>query len=310
MYVRARRHYEPCCHQGKTPPCTRALIDAGVERVVISHPDPFEKVDGGGLIELRNAGLQVEVGVLRLESASVLAPYLKRVTRGIPWVIGKWAMTIDGRVATRDGQSQWITGTEAREDVHQVRGRMDAVVTGMGTVRSDDPLLTARPSGVRVANRVVVCRQDLPGDDRQLVATARKVPTILAHPIALSAPAKRLSDRWATRSLPVAWDPQSESKEYLLEILRRLSEMGATNVVLECGPTLMGQFFDHDLIDEFHVYVGASAFGGLHAMGPVGGVGAATMQQARSLHPIHSEPLGCDFKMVYRRDRDTAAPIP
>ncbi|MFZ5831242.1 MAG: bifunctional diaminohydroxyphosphoribosylaminopyrimidine deaminase/5-amino-6-(5-phosphoribosylamino)uracil reductase RibD, partial [Planctomycetota bacterium] len=138
---------EPCCHFGKTPPCTRAVVDAGIRRVVVAIGDPFPAVAGGGLAELRAAGIETTIGVLEAEAAELVAPYLKLLRTGLPWVIAKWAMTLDGKIATHTGVSRWISGPESRAVVHRLRGRVDAIVVGRQTAAIDDPQLTARPPG-------------------------------------------------------------------------------------------------------------------------------------------------------------------
>src|SRR4051812_10972491 len=171
---------EPCCHVGKTPPCTDAVLGAGIRRVVAAMPDPFPKVAGGGLARLRTAGLEVEVGLLDDAAARLNAAYLKRVTTGLPYVIAKWAMTLDGKTAVASGDSRWISGPRARALVHELRGRMDAILVGIGTALADDPQLTARPPGPRCAARVVLdSAARLPHDGR-LARTAREVPVWLA----------------------------------------------------------------------------------------------------------------------------------
>ncbi|MGC4002137.1 MAG: bifunctional diaminohydroxyphosphoribosylaminopyrimidine deaminase/5-amino-6-(5-phosphoribosylamino)uracil reductase RibD [Pirellulales bacterium] len=147
---------EPCCHHGKTPPCTQALIAAGIVRVVAAMRDPFPRVAGGGFAELIAAGIVVETDLHRDAAARLNAPYLKLIATGLPWTIAKWAMTLDGKIATHTGDSRWISGDASRRSVHELRGRMDAIVVGGGTAKRDDPLLTARPPGARVALRVVL----------------------------------------------------------------------------------------------------------------------------------------------------------
>src|SRR5579871_1062456 len=167
---------EPCSHFGKTPPCAPALIEAGVRRVVVAMEDPFPEVAGKGLALLRSTGVDVEVGLMRDEAAWLNAPYLRRVVDRRPWIIAKWAMTLDGKIATRTGDSQWISGRPSREIVHQLRARVDAVIVGRGTAERDDPLLTARPADgnvARVATRIVVDGGAKLSSTSQLVQTAR-----------------------------------------------------------------------------------------------------------------------------------------
>ncbi len=169
---------EPCCHFGKTPPCTDAVLDAGVARVVAAMRDPFPRVAGGGLARLRAAGLVVEVGLGANAARRLNAPYLKRLATGLPYVTAKWAMTLDGKTATASGDSRWISGPRSRALVHELRGRMDAILVGIGTALADDPELTARPSGPRQPARVVLdgaCR--LPATSR-LAQTGTRGPRL------------------------------------------------------------------------------------------------------------------------------------
>src|SRR5689334_13187411 len=175
---------EPCCHEGKTPPCTQALIRAGVKRVVVAVQDPFPEVSGRGIAELQSAGIECEVGTNGADAAWLLAPYLTLLRTGRPWVIAKWAMTLDGKLATHTGDSQWISSETSRAVVHQLRGRVDAVVVGSRTACVDNPLLTARPSNLadvkRIATRVVVDSAALISLESRLVQTAPDIPVLLA----------------------------------------------------------------------------------------------------------------------------------
>jgi diaminohydroxyphosphoribosylaminopyrimidine deaminase / 5-amino-6-(5-phosphoribosylamino)uracil reductase len=147
---------EPCCHHGKTPPCTDAVLRAGIRRVVAAMPDPFPQVAGQGAARLQAAGVEVALGLCEAEARRLNAPYLKLLATGRPYVHAKWAMTLDGKIATRTGDSKWISNQASRQRVHALRGLMDAIIAGIGTVLADDPLLTARPPGPRTAVRVVL----------------------------------------------------------------------------------------------------------------------------------------------------------
>ena len=154
---------EPCCHHGQTPPCSDAVIQAGIGRVVAAMRDPFPKVAGGGIQQLMSAGIDVEVGLHEQEARELNAPYLKLLATGRPWVIAKWAMTLDGKLATKTGDSKWISGEASRRVVHELRGRVDAIVVGRRTAALDDPLLTARlekGSPPRIATRIVLDSRD------------------------------------------------------------------------------------------------------------------------------------------------------
>ncbi len=170
---------EPCCHQGKTPPCSKAIIDAGIQRVVVASVDPYAEVNGSGIEALEAAGIVVSAGVLEDEARDLNAAYFKRIETGRPWVIAKWAMTLDGMIATAKGNSQWISSEASRKIVHELRGRMDAIVVGRRTAEEDDPLLTARPAGPRTAARVILDSNAKLASSSQLVKTARETPVLV-----------------------------------------------------------------------------------------------------------------------------------
>jgi diaminohydroxyphosphoribosylaminopyrimidine deaminase/5-amino-6-(5-phosphoribosylamino)uracil reductase len=295
---------EPCCHHGKTPPCSQALIDAGLARVVVAMADPFPKVDGGGLRLLNSAGIETTVGVLGDAAEDLNAPYLKQIRTGRPWVIAKWAMTIDGRIATTVGQSQWITGMQARDEVHKLRSRVDGVAVGMGTVLADDPMLTARlhdPDLLhqRVAERIVFCQHRLPSLNSKLMQTANQTPlTLVVGPEVPSSQAAALKAAGANL-VPVG---SRDSTAMVSEALQIFGQQQMTNLMLEGGAGLLASFFSADQIDECHVYLGAKLFGGQAAKGPVGGVGIEQVTEALSFRLASIEPLGNDLRAVYRRD--------
>ncbi|TWU58909.1 Riboflavin biosynthesis protein RibD [Rubripirellula tenax] len=289
---------EPCCHFGKTPPCADALIDAEIGRVVVAIEDPFEKVSGGGIAKLRDSGIDVTVGVLANEAAAVVAPFVKRVRTGLPWVIAKWAMTLDGRIATATGESQWITGESSRRAVHELRGRVDAIVAGMGTVVADDPMLNARPPGTRVATRAILCRRRLPSLDSKLVRTASQIPVwLFAGPQTNAAQRRDLESAGAH----VILLDDRESDDMVTTTLKRLAENGATNVMVEGGGEVFSSFLSVGQIDEAHVFVGAKAFGGTAAPGPIGGQGVERLSQAWAFKLHQIDRFDDDVRLIYRR---------
>ena len=248
---------EPCCHYGKTPPCTEAILAAGIRRVVAAMTDPFPAVAGQGLQRLRQAGVEVITGVAEVEARRLNAAYLKRLATGQPWVHAKWAMSLDGCLASSRGESRWISNVTSRRRVHQLRGTMDAIVIGGKTVLTDDPLLTVRPPGPRVPRRVVVSgRGQLPAD-AQLLRTAREVPTLLyTSPEAL--PHLSAWQAAGVEIVTLAPHTPADSPDARLSIpalLEDLGRRGCTHILVEGGPTLLSAFWQAEAIDEWHVFL-------------------------------------------------------
>lgn len=276
---------EPCCHQGKTPPCTRALLSAGVSRVIAAVSDPSPHCAGAGFRELQNAGVDVQVGLLEHSARRLLAPFFKWTTTGLPWVHAKWAMTCDGKLATFTGHSTWISGTASRTIVHQLRGRVDAIVVGLGTVLADDPLLTARPPGPRTPTRIVLDRQArLPAGSR-LVCTARDVPTLCVT--SPQAPAERVASLQAAGVEVLALDVGVEEAAVWQPLLRELGRRRMMHVLIEGGSAVLGSAWDAQVIDEWHVFVAPKLAGGASARTPLGGKGR---------EQISAEPDLVDFE--------------
>lgn len=288
---------EPCSHFGKTPPCVDALIAAKVSRTVIAQLDPFPQVDGRGLERLQQAGIQVDVGLLESEARDLNAPYLKRLTTGLPWVIAKWAMSLDGKIATQTGESQWISCEQSRAEAHQIRGRLDAILIGSGTALADDPLLTARPPGPRVPRRVVFDSQARLPLTSRLVSSVEEAPLILVT--TEQVPAAREAE-FLKRAASLWKFPGSEG-ERIAATLKRLAAEGATNVLVEGGPKLLGQFAAANQIDELHVYVAPKIIGGDSAPGPIGAPGWSQIAACPTLRLLGQLQLGPDLKLVYRR---------
>lgn len=284
---------EPCCHHGKTPPCTEALIEAGIERVCCALLDPYPEVSGKGAAQLRAAGIQVDVLSPSQSSAfRLMAPYLKRVTRGLPHVIAKWAMSLDGKMATRTGDSRWISCEQSRAHAHSVRGRVDAIVVGSRTALIDDPLLTARPAGPRTAVRVVMDSLATLPVDSQLVKTANESPVLIwTSPRAPKENLKRLIEAGCQSIL-------CNGDSRLLDLMRYLaSEYNATNVLCEGGGQLLGGLLDDELADEFHVYIAPKLIGGAGATVPFLGRGIAEVSQGPGLEILEQRTLGTDYFM-------------
>jgi diaminohydroxyphosphoribosylaminopyrimidine deaminase/5-amino-6-(5-phosphoribosylamino)uracil reductase len=286
---------EPCCHHGKTPPCTDAILASGVARVVAAMRDPFPRVNGGGLATLCAAGIHVEIGPepATALAAELNAPYLKRLATNLPYVIAKWAMTLDGKTATRRRDSQWISCDESRAQVHQTRARMDAIAIGIGTALADDPRLTARPAGPRTALRVVLdSLASLPTDSR-LVQSARDVPVLVA--VTEKAPLDRLRnlEQHGCETLVLPGD----SRVPIESLLSVLGERSMTNVLVEGGGRVLGAFLDAGQVDEIDVFVAPILEGGDHASTAVRGAGSESMSRALRLARVIYSHSGVDLRV-------------
>ena len=277
---------EPCCHHGKTPPCTDTILRAGIGRVVAAMLDPFPQVSGQGASLLRAVGVAVEVGVCETESRRLNAPYLKLLATGQPYVHAKWAMTLDGKICTRTGDSKWISGEASRRRVHELRGRMDAILVGIGTALADDPLLTARPPGPRVATRIVLDSQGRLPLDSQLVRTAKETPVLVATIAA--------ADELAARGCEVLRLHDHGGRLDLRELLQELGRRRMTSVLVEGGATALGAFLDAGAVDEVHVFLAPILLGGADAKSPVGGRGVDRLAEALRLEAWRIEPIGED----------------
>jgi diaminohydroxyphosphoribosylaminopyrimidine deaminase/5-amino-6-(5-phosphoribosylamino)uracil reductase len=264
---------EPCCHHGKTPPCTDAVVRAGVRRVVAAMTDPFPEVAGRGISMLRAAGMDVAVGIEEKAARRLNAPYLKLLATGRPYVHAKWAMTLDGKIATRTGDSRWISSDASRRRVHELRGRMDGIVVGIGTVLSDDPLLTARPPGPRTPTRIVLDRTGRLPADSQLARTAREIPTLIISTAQGEASLRRLG----CEVLCLAVDDRRPSVAAILEELGRRK---MTNILVEGGSGVLGAFLDARTFDEIHVFVAPMLIGGGEAVTAISGLGGERIADA------------------------------
>lgn len=294
---------EPCRHTGKTPPCTGALLQAGVARVVVAVEDPHPRA-GGGLAELRAAGVRCDVGVEALAGRKLLAPYLKRLATGRPWVLAKWAMTLDGKLATATGDSQWISSEASRRVVHELRGRVDAVVVGAGTARADDPLLTARPAGPRVATRVVLGGLS---PDSRLAQTTADAPVL----VVVEAGSSGAHAALASRGVELLEAPAGASRgERLAALLDALGARGMTNVLIEGGAAVLGAAFDAGLVDEAHVFIAPRVLGGGGLPALAGGAGPGLMRDALTLRDTEVRLIEGDVYLRGRLAEEAPRPAP
>ena len=271
---------EPCCHHGKTPPCTDTIEASGISRVIVATGDPFPDVAGRGIARLRSAGITVDIGLLAREAGRLIAPFTKLVTTGRPWVIAKWAMSLDGKVAApASGDDRWISSEASRALVHGLRGRCDAILIGIGTALADDPLLTARPAGPRVPLRVVLdSAARLPLSSR-LVQSARASPLLVA--VGPEASSDRLS-ALAARGCEIWRSELADRDARLQALLAHLGTRRLTNLLVEGGPEVLASFAALDAIDEVWAFVAPRLLGG-DATPAITGHGHAAIALARSI---------------------------
>ncbi len=284
---------EPCNHYGKTPPCAPAVADAGISRVVAAVLDPTPKTGGKGRAELEGRGVKVEMGLCREEAVRQNAGFFKTAAAGRPLVIAKWAMSADGKIATRTGHSRWVSGPEARELVHAVRGQADCVMVGARTARMDDPLLTCRAGERRrTAARLVVCGRTAPAGGSKLIATVGEAPVLLAYPAETPPEGLSEAERAGCEPLPVV--PVAPGRIDLGALLDELGRRRMTNVLVEGGAELLGALFDAALVDRVMAFVAPVVVGGSGAPSPVAGGGVETMESAPRLQHSTVKQVGGD----------------
>jgi len=286
---------EPCCIHGRTPPCTSAILDAGIPRAVIGSVDPNPRVDGKGVEILREAGVEVVVGVLRETCDDLIGPFSKRMLTGLPWVTAKWAMSLDGKIATRALESSWITGSASRERVHMLRDTHDAIMVGKNTLVHDNPRLTCRlPDGAgRDPWRVVVdARLEAPLESAVYDLEGATSPTLVLTGEGADA---RRKDALEERGVEVIVIDRDDRGWLDMEAgLRELGERGLTSVLVEGGGSLLGSLLDGRHIDRVYAFIAPKLIGGKGAISPVLGRGIASMSDILELEGGHIEQLGDD----------------
>ena len=287
---------EPCCHHGKRPPCTEAILKSGISTIIIGSHDPNPKVAGGGVKFLRDQGLTVIEGILQGPCDALNAVFFHYIQNNTPYVVMKYAMTADGKIATVTGASRWITGEAAREHVHQTRSALSAILVGIGTVLADNPQLTCRlPEGGQNPLRVV-CDSSLSIPmDSKLVSTAGEVPTCIAYH---SAPSERIRQLEAAgcRLLHL---PGSDGRVDLPALMESLHGLGVDSVLAEGGAGLHYSLLEAGLVHRLQVYLAPKLFGGERAKGPVGGPGILLPKDAFLLSAPQISTLGEDLLLEY-----------
>ncbi len=293
---------EPCCHQGRQPPCTDAIVEAGIRRVVVAGDDPTEKASGRGLGILRDEGVDVVVAEGELAASARLEnqAFRKHARTGRPWVLFKSAMSLDGKVATSSGDSKWISGEESRVLAHHWRAEVDAVVVGIGTALADDPQLTARVDGVhRQPRRVVFDSTARLPLDSKLVTEAGQIPLIVVVSRAAPRAAVEHLEMAGVEVLTVAGENEPARVVSALDQLGGL-EQPVTALLLEGGPHLAGAFLDAGEIDEARLFVAPVLLGGSSARDPLEGEGVERIADAQRAITLDCERSGDDVLLRAR----------
>ena len=286
---------EPCCHHGRTPPCTDAILEHGIGRVVIGSRDPNPLVSGKGAALLRQNGVVVEEDFLREECDALNPVFFHYITTNLPYVVMKFAMTLDGKIATRTGASQWITGETARQHVHRLRGRYSAILAGIGTVLADDPMLNCRIDGGHQPVRIVAdSRLRLPLDS-QLVQTAGEYRTILAC-------AEEKAEKEAAlrgRGVEVLHIPGPDGRMDLHALMEYLGKEQIDSVLIEGGGQLHEAALRAGIVNHVCAYIAPKLFGGVGAKTPVEGLGVSFPNESVQLDNLQMTRLGDDLLLEY-----------
>lgn len=296
---------EPCSHMGKTPPCAEALIDANINRAVVAMVDPYERVAGTGIAALREAGIEVELGVCGEQARRLNEPFIKRVTTGLPWVIIKWASTLDGKVASHSGDSKWISGEASRKRVHELRAQVDAIMVGIGTVRADDPQLTARGVEVkRVARRVVVDPELRTPPQAQLALGSEpgSPPITIAIDQQVAEGPSQRTDDYRDHGIELLPLPHNGDHHLDLQPLLRhlVGAHNATTVLVEGGAGLAGSLIKQGLADQLLVFIAPKLLGDENALSAVTGLKVDTIAAGTQLELRNVQRIENDVMLDYR----------
>ena len=287
---------EPCCHYGKTPPCTEAIIEAGIKRVVIGSMDPNPLVAGKGADTIRQSGIEVVTRVLENRCLNINKVFFHYIQTKTPYVIMKYAMTLDGKTATYSGLSQWITSEAARTKVHEDRHRYSGIMVGVNTVRADNPSLTARLENVDTNNPVrIICDSTLRTPlDSQIMQTAGEVRTIIATICQDSTMQKAYTDTGCELIITNAKD----NKVNLNELMIGLGERGIDSLIIEGGSELNWSALEAGIVNHVQAYIAPKIFGGMEAKSPIAGIGVYEPGSAYKLVDTSMTQLGCDILLA------------
>lgn len=294
---------EPCSHTGKTPPCSDALIKAGVKRVVAGMGDPNPRVNGSGLAALRLAGIETLCGLLEKECRAINIPFIKHVTSGMPFVTYKCAMTLDGNIATITGESRWISGEASRKHVHLMRSRMDAIMVGVDTIIADNPLLTVRHVKGKNPLRVIVDTRLRTPESVNVLSEKLSSGTI----IATTECNPRIHLRYLQQGATIVVCDEYDGRVDMRDLLQKLGVMGVQSILLEGGSRLAGDMLQHGLIDELVFFVAPKVIGS-NGFAPFTLQGISSMAQAIKMEFTDVRRSGSDIVVTARPER-TCLPV-
>lgn len=284
---------EPCCHHGRTGPCAEAVIAAGVAKVFIAMLDPNPLVSGGGIRRLKEAGVEVVTGIMEEEALELNEVFIKYITTGLPLVVAKAAMSLDGKIATHTGKSKWITGPEARAYGHCLRDWYDAILVGIGTVRADNPSLTARPATGKGRDPVRIILDSMANTpfDANVLTQHSGAPTIIATTAGASPERLEALRQAGAEVLVVNEGPRVE----LAKLVRILGKQEITSLLIEGGAGVHGSALAAGIVDKVVWFIAPKIIGGQEAPGPVGGRGAGDLSEAAELERVKVSRMGPDF---------------
>jgi len=281
---------EPCCHTDKrTPPCTKKIIASGIRRVVIAMKDPNPKVAGKGIAELEKAGIKVIVGILEEKARHLNESYIKYITTGTPFVVLKIAMTLDGKIATPEGESKWITGEKARKIVHRLRGSSDAIMTAIGTVKADDPMLDCRISGYKNPVRIIIDPQLETGLDSQVASCPPETIIVTRSTNADISLWNKFRERGITFI-----QYQSEKLD-LKWLMQKLGKLTVTSVLVEGGSSLSAYCLEAGIVDKVMFFIAPKIIGGRDSFPAVGGKSFRRLSDAYRLKDLKTRRIGEDI---------------
>ncbi|XCP84827.1 bifunctional diaminohydroxyphosphoribosylaminopyrimidine deaminase/5-amino-6-(5-phosphoribosylamino)uracil reductase RibD [Roseburia hominis] len=286
---------EPCCHYGKTPPCTEAILEHKIARVVIGSRDPNPKVSGKGAAILRDGGVRVEEDFMRAKCDELNLIFFHYIETRTPYVVMKYAMTADGKTATRTGASKWVTGEAARRKVQEMRYTYSGIMAGIGTVLADDPLLNVRIPGKRSPVRIICDSHLRIPEDSRIVRTAGEYPTIIA--CSDGAPEKKETLRRC--QIEVLEVPDADGRVDLKRLMRILGERKIDSILLEGGGTLNDSALKAGIVKEVKVFVAPKIFGSYQAPSPVGGLGTTAPDEAMRMKLQNVSGIGEDLLIEY-----------